>query len=155
MAPAAEATEQPLPAQRPPLTPLAPLMSFEAPPAARLLSVECPSCPLSALVSGLQLHPSAPPDAPPCARAAPFVANDAAIGETSRMPPPLPPPPLPTFWPLMTAGDPPPAAFKVAELVPVPMVMVPEALISNAPPPAPAAPAPLPPVPPEHPPRNG
>src|SRR5579862_4448015 len=79
----------------------------------------------------------------------------AATGDTRRMPPPLPAPPLPTFWPLSTDGDPPPSALRMAVLVPVPMVMVPDALISNAPPPAPPAPAPLPPVPPAQPPRSG
>src|SRR5579872_3463246 len=43
----------------------------------------------------------------------------------------------------------------MAVLVPVPMVIVPDALISNAPPPAPPAPAPLPPVPPAQPPLRG
>jgi hypothetical protein len=67
--PAAD-VEQPLPEHSPPLAPFAALTSTEAPPDAAVLSAECPFCPLSALVSGLQLHPSAPPDAPPCARAA-------------------------------------------------------------------------------------
>jgi hypothetical protein len=79
----------------------------------------------------------------------------AAAGDTSKMPPPLPAPALPVFVALAPVEDP-PEALKTAELPPVPMLIVPDALISNAPPPAPAVlPLPFAALPPEQPPRRG
>ena len=71
------------------------------------------------------------------------------------MPPPLPAPAVPAFVPVAPVENP-PETLKIAELFPVPMLIVPDALISNAPPPAPAVLAlPLAAFPPEQPPRSG
>lgn len=95
------------------------------------------------------------PEPPPCARALPPLPKVAAAGDASKIPPPLPAPAVPVFVPVAPVENP-PETLKVAELLPVPILIVPEALISNAPPPAPAVlPLPLAAFPPEQPPRSG
>src|SRR5678815_3280862 len=75
------------------------------------------------------------------------------------LPPPLPPSPLQPELPGRAAPAP-PFDVRYAALEPVPIVMVPVALISNAPPPAPGLELALdallsPPLAPEQPPRSG
>jgi hypothetical protein len=89
---------------------------------------------------GIPVEPRLAPDPPPWTRTTLPLLNDAATGEASKMPPPLPS----SAAVFVAPGEYPPAALRWATLV-APTVMVPEALISNAPAPAPPALTALPP----------
>ena len=98
-----------VPAQSPPVTPAAPLMSGAAPPDAAVLVVVEPFDP----GFPAELTPCAEPDPPPWARRTLPLPNVAMIGETSRMPPPLPAPPLPSLLTLeVEPGEKPPDALR-------------------------------------------
>ncbi len=108
--PAAEVAHVvPVPAQRPPAAPAAPPTSGAEPPAAGVSVVVEPLLP----AFELDERPRADPDPPPCARTTLECANVAAAGETSRMAPPLPAPPLPLLVTEVEApGEDPPAALR-------------------------------------------
>jgi len=98
-----------VPAHRPPAAPGAPPTSGAAPPMAGVFVVIEPLLPLFAL----EESPRPELEPPPCARATLPLAKVAATGEASKIPPPLPAPPLPLLSTEVEAlGEYPPAALR-------------------------------------------